>query len=60
MPTVAGTGVIIASLASAAVNLPLVVRIGRTPALSRRVAIVIVALILLGALGVLIQPLLRR
>ncbi|MGH7499692.1 MAG: MgtC/SapB family protein [Gemmatimonadales bacterium] len=59
-PSVAGTGVIIASLASAAVNLPLVGRIGRTPALTRRVAIVIAAIILLGALGVLVQPLLRR
>ena len=38
--SVAGTGAIIASLASAAVNLPLVVRVGRTPALTRRVAIV--------------------
>ncbi len=58
--SVAGTGVIIASLASAAVNLPLVVRIGRMPALTRRVAIVIAAIILLGAAGVLIQPWLRR
>lgn len=58
--SVAGTGAIIASLASAAVNLPLVVRIGRTPALTRRVAIVIVTIILLGAAGVLLQPLFRR
>ena len=58
--SVAGTGAIIASLASAAVNLPLVVRVGRTPALTRRVAIVIVTIILLGALGVLIQPWFRR
>ncbi|MEO7987249.1 MAG: DUF4010 domain-containing protein [Gemmatimonadales bacterium] len=59
-PAVAGTGAIIASLASAAVNLPLVVRIGRTPALTRRVAIVIVLIILLGVAGVLIPSWLRR
>ncbi len=58
--SVAGTGAIIASLASAAVNLPLVVRVGRTPALTRRVAIVIVTIIVLGAVGVLIQPWFRR
>jgi uncharacterized membrane protein (DUF4010 family) len=59
-PSVAGTGAIIASLASVAVHLPLVVRVGRTPALSRRVAIVLGTIILLGAIGVLIQPLLRK
>jgi uncharacterized membrane protein (DUF4010 family) len=58
--SVAGNGAIIASLASAAVNLPLVVRIGRTPALTRRVAVVIATIILLGAAGVLIPSLLRR
>jgi uncharacterized membrane protein (DUF4010 family) len=57
---VAGNGAIIASLASAAINLPLVVRIGRTPALTRRVAIVMATIILLGAAGVLIPSLLRR
>ncbi len=37
-----------------------VVRVGRTPALTRRVAIVIVAIILLGVAGVLIPPWFRR
>ncbi len=59
-PSVAGSGAIIASLASAAVNLPLVVRIGRTPALTRRVTIVIVTIIVLGVAGVLLQPWVRR
>ena len=59
-PEVAGNGAILAVLASAAIHLPLVVRIGRTPALSRRVAVVLSAIILLGALGVLLQPMFRR
>jgi uncharacterized membrane protein (DUF4010 family) len=54
-PSVAGNGAIIASLASASIHLPLVIRVGRTPALSRRVAAVLGAIILLGAIGVLIQ-----
>jgi uncharacterized membrane protein (DUF4010 family) len=59
-PDVAGTGAIFASLSSAFVNLPLVVRVGRTPALSRYVAVVLGAIILLGAIGMLVQPLLGR
>lgn len=59
-PAVAGNGAIIASLASASIHLPLVIRVGRTPALSRRVAAVLGAIILLGAIGVLIQPLFGR
>lgn len=57
-PEVAGTGAILASLASALVTLPLIIRVGRTPALTRRVAVVLGAVILLGALGVLVQQLL--
>ena len=56
-PAVAGNGAILASLASASIHLPLVIRVGRTPALSRRVAAVLGGIILLGALGVLLQPL---
>jgi uncharacterized membrane protein (DUF4010 family) len=59
-PAVAGTGAIIASIASASIHLPLVIRVGRTPALSRRVAVVLVAIILLGTVGILIQPLFGR
>jgi uncharacterized membrane protein (DUF4010 family) len=59
-PSVAGNGAIIASLASAAIHLPLVIRVGRTPALSRRVAAVLGAIVLLGALGILIQSLVGR
>jgi len=57
-PDVAGNGAILASLASASIHLPLVIRVGRTPALTRRVAVVLGAIILLGALGVFIQPML--
>ena len=56
-PVVAGNGAIIASIASALIHLPLVIRVGRTPALSRRVAVVLGAIVLLGAVGILIQPL---
>jgi uncharacterized membrane protein (DUF4010 family) len=59
-PEVAGTGAILASITSASVHLPLVIKVGRTPALTRRVAIVLGAIILLGAIGVLVQPLLGR
>lgn len=59
-PAVAGNGAILASLASATIHLPLVIRVGRTPALSRRVAVVLGTIILLGAIGVLMQPLLGR
>lgn len=58
-PTVAGNGAIIASIASTLIHLPLVIRVGRVPALSRRVAVVLGAIILLGAVGLLIQPLFR-
>jgi uncharacterized membrane protein (DUF4010 family) len=59
-PDVAGNGAILASLASASIHLPLVIRVGRTPALSRRVAVVIGTMILLGGFGVLIQTLVGR
>lgn len=58
-PTVAGNGAIIASIASTLIHLPLVIRVGRVPALSRRVAVVLGAIILLGTVGLLIQPLFR-
>ncbi len=48
---VAGTGAVIASLASALVNLPLVARIGRERPLTRRIAL---ALGLIVALGVVV------
>jgi uncharacterized membrane protein (DUF4010 family) len=56
-PAVAGNGAIIASIASTMIHLPLVIRIGRIPTLSRRVAVVLGVIILLGFAGILIQPL---
>ncbi|MBX6365740.1 MAG: MgtC/SapB family protein [Gemmatimonadetes bacterium] len=51
---VAGTGAVVAVLASVAVNLPLVSRFGRDPALTRRVAWTLGVLVLLGAVGAVV------
>ena len=54
-PHVAGTGAIIASLMSAAVNLPVVARLGRDRALTRRLAWTIGGIVVLGILGTAVQ-----
>ena len=52
---VAGTGAIIASLVSAAVNLPIVARLGGDRALTRRLAWTLSGIVMLGVVGTLIQ-----
>jgi len=54
-PHVAGVGAIIASLASAAVNIAIVVRIDRAIPLARRVTASIALVVLLGVAGALFQ-----
>jgi uncharacterized membrane protein (DUF4010 family) len=51
-PRVAAIGTILASLTSALINLPLVARLGRDRALTRRVAWVLGGVLVLGALGI--------
>jgi uncharacterized membrane protein (DUF4010 family) len=51
-PRVAAIGALIASMASAFVNLPLVARIAKDRPLTRRVALVLSGVLLLGAIGV--------
>jgi uncharacterized membrane protein (DUF4010 family) len=50
-PGVAGTGAVIASLASALVNLPLVARIARERPLTWRIALALGLIVVLGAVG---------
>jgi uncharacterized membrane protein (DUF4010 family) len=50
-PAVAGTGAVIASLASALVNLPLVARISRERPLTWRIALALGCIVALGAAG---------
>ncbi len=50
-PTVAGVGAIVASLASAAVNVVIVARVARSPGLTRRVLLALAAVLALGLLG---------
>lgn len=52
---VAGIGAILASLTSALVNLPIVARLGGDRALTRRLAWVLGGLVLLGAVGAVMQ-----
>lgn len=59
-PEVAAIGAVIASGTSAAVDLPIVARLAGDRALTRRLAAVLLATVVLGALGVLIQTGLRR
>jgi uncharacterized membrane protein (DUF4010 family) len=54
-PSVAGTGVVLASLASALVNLPIIQRLGKNSALTRRLATLTVALIILGVAVLLLR-----
>jgi len=54
-PRVAGGGAILAALASATVHLPVVARVGRDRALTRRVAWVLAGIVVLGALGKVVQ-----
>lgn len=51
-PTVAGTGAVIAAVASALVNLPLVARIAHERPLTRRIALALGLVVALGALGI--------
>jgi uncharacterized membrane protein (DUF4010 family) len=55
LPAVAGLGAILASVTSALVTLPIVSRLTRDRRLTRRVALVLGAVALLGALGVAVQ-----
>lgn len=57
--SVAGVGAVLASLVSAAVNLPLVSRVGQDRSLSRRVAVPIITVVLAGIGGTLIQGVLK-
>jgi uncharacterized membrane protein (DUF4010 family) len=59
-PAVAGTGAIIASLASALVNLPLVARIGRDRPLTQRVGTALALILLLGIVTAVCTPMLLR
>ncbi len=54
-PGVAGTGVVLASLASALINLPIIRRQAKNPALTRRVATFTVALTILGVAVLLLR-----
>jgi hypothetical protein len=55
MPLTAGTGAVLASLASALVNLPLVARVGAHPPLTRRLLIALSLIALLGVAGAIGQ-----
>jgi uncharacterized membrane protein (DUF4010 family) len=51
----AGTAAVIATLASAAVNLPLVVRASGEPRLTRRVALALAIILAIGTIGAVVQ-----
>lgn len=53
---VAGVGAILASLTSALVNLPIVARLAGDATLTRRLAWVLGGVVLLGAIGAMVQP----
>lgn len=57
-PEVAGTGAVLASLASVVVNIPLVVRIARQQKLTYRLTRAVVAIVVLGTLGTFVQQVL--
>lgn len=57
---VAGTGAVLASLASVVVNIPLVMRVAGQPTLTRRLTWAVAAIVVLGLLGVLVQQLVGR
>lgn len=52
---IAATGAVIASMTSALVNLPLVARVGRDRLLTRRIAVALGGVVILGGLGTLVQ-----
>ena len=54
-PQLAGTGVVLASLASALINLPIIRREAKSPALVRRVAVLTVELTILGVAVLLLR-----
>jgi uncharacterized membrane protein (DUF4010 family) len=54
-PSAAAIGALLASATSAFVNLPIVARVAGDRALTRRVALVLAALVVLGAVGVALQ-----
>ncbi|MGB6978485.1 MAG: hypothetical protein WBD66_04720, partial [Candidatus Acidiferrales bacterium] len=54
-PGLAGTGVVLASLSSALINLPIIQRQAKKPALTRRLAVITVALSLLGVAVLLLR-----
>ena len=54
-PLVAGISTIIASIASAVVDLPVIARFGRDARLTRRAALLVVVLAVLGAAGVAVE-----
>jgi uncharacterized membrane protein (DUF4010 family) len=54
-PGVAGTGVVLASIASAFINLPIIARQARNPALTRRLATLTVSLMILGVAVLLLR-----
>ena len=57
-PSAAAIGVLLASVTSALVNLPIVARVAGDRTLTRRVAVVLGALVVFGAVGVAVQMLL--
>jgi uncharacterized membrane protein (DUF4010 family) len=59
-PHVAGVGAVLASAASAVIDLPIVARVGKNRALTRRVAVVLSATVLLGLAGALLEVVLPR
>lgn len=54
-PLVAGISAIIASIASAVVDLPVIARFGRDARLTRRAALLVVVLAVLGAAGIAVE-----
>lgn len=54
-PLVAGTGAVLASVASAVINLPLVARVAQEPGLTRRLGWSLGAVVLAGLVGVVLQ-----
>jgi uncharacterized membrane protein (DUF4010 family) len=54
-PVLAGTGVVLASLASALVNLPIIQREAKNPALTRRITVLTLALTILGVAVLLLR-----
>ena len=59
-PTVAGTGAVLASLASALVNLPILARVARQPHVTRRVGRALAWVLSAGIIGVALEWCFRR